>query len=76
MNKRIYQKVRMGVIKKAIVGFEVLAVVLMKTSTFWDIMPCRPLKLSYACCLFHAGFLLGLLFNPEDVGDMFLQNFG
>jgi hypothetical protein len=24
--------------------------------------------------LLHAGFLLGLFFNPEDGGDMFLQN--
>jgi hypothetical protein len=23
---------------------------------------------------FHAGFLLGLFFNPEDGGDMFLQS--
>jgi hypothetical protein len=23
---------------------------------------------------FHCGFLLGLVFNPEDGGDMFLQN--
>jgi hypothetical protein len=27
-----------------------------------------------ACCLFYAGFLLGLLINPEDGGDMFLRN--
>jgi hypothetical protein len=27
----------------------------------------------HATC-FHAGFLLGLFFNPEDGGDMFLQN--
>jgi hypothetical protein len=27
-----------------------------------------------ACCLFHAGFLIGLLFNSEDGGDMILQN--
>jgi hypothetical protein len=26
--------------------------------------------------LLHAGFLLGLLFNPGDGGDMFLQNIG
>jgi hypothetical protein len=25
---------------------------------------------------FHAGFLLILLFNPEDGGDMFLRNVG
>jgi hypothetical protein len=24
----------------------------------------------------HAGFLLGLFFNPEDEGDIFLQNIG
>jgi hypothetical protein len=25
-----------------------------------------------ACCLLHAGFLTGLLFNPEDGGYIFL----
>jgi hypothetical protein len=52
-------------------------------------MPCSPVKLNHvseehitsifraaACCLLHAGFLLGLLFNPEDEGDMFLRNVG
>jgi hypothetical protein len=29
-------------------------------------------KPSIAYCLIHAGFLLRLLFNPEDGGDMFL----
>jgi hypothetical protein len=28
------------------------------------------------CCLFHSGFLLSLLFNPEDEGDMLLRNVG
>jgi hypothetical protein len=29
-----------------------------------------------ACCLLHAGFLLGLFFDPEDGGNMFFQNVG
>jgi hypothetical protein len=29
-----------------------------------------------AYCLLHASFLLGILFNPEDGGDMFLRNVG
>jgi hypothetical protein len=28
------------------------------------------------CHLFHAGIFLGLFFDPEDGGDMFLRNFG
>jgi hypothetical protein len=28
------------------------------------------------CYLLHSGFLLGLLFNPEGGGAMFLQNVG
>jgi hypothetical protein len=31
---------------------------------------------SSACCLLHAGFLLGLLYNTEDGGDVFLRNIG
>jgi hypothetical protein len=31
---------------------------------------------SYVCNLLHVGFLLGLFFEPEDGGDMFLQNVG
>jgi hypothetical protein len=27
-------------------------------------------------CLLHAGLFLGLFFDPEDGGDMFLQNIG
>jgi hypothetical protein len=29
-----------------------------------------------ACCRLHTGFLLGLLFNPEDGSDIFLWNAG
>jgi hypothetical protein len=53
----------------------------MKSSVFWDVTPCSPLKanrrfegkyfLQLATC-FQAGFLLGLFFDPEDGGDMFL----
>jgi hypothetical protein len=43
-------------------GSEVLTTVVTKSSIFWDITPCSLL----------AGFLLGLFFDPEDGGDMFL----
>jgi hypothetical protein len=29
-----------------------------------------------ACYLLHSGFLLGLLFDPENRGDMFHQSVG
>jgi hypothetical protein len=29
-----------------------------------------------SCCLLYASFLLGLLFKPEDVSDVFLRNVG
>jgi hypothetical protein len=81
------------------VRFEILKAVVMKSSIFWDITPCSPLKTNrrfrgtcrlhlqgrisrarnqralLATC-FHAGFLSGLFFNPEDGGDMFLRNVG
>jgi hypothetical protein len=31
---------------------------------------------SLACCLLFAGFLFGLLINPEDGDDIFLWNTG
>jgi hypothetical protein len=31
---------------------------------------------SFASCLLHAGFLLGLLFRPEDQDNILLQNAG
>jgi hypothetical protein len=56
----------------------------MKSSIFWDITPCSALKDSrrfgetYLIFGFPlpGGFLLGLLLNPEDGGDIFLQNVG
>jgi hypothetical protein len=61
-------------------------------SVFWDITLCSPLKInrrfgltcrlhfedrrSRAFFIFHADFLLGILFDPEDGGDIFLRNFG
>jgi hypothetical protein len=58
---------------------------LKKNPIFWDTMTCSPLKISQnfgeqyhlhfqgmnCLLLLHAGFLLGLLFNPEDGHKMF-----
>jgi hypothetical protein len=33
----------------------------------------KPSRLSSACCQLHDDFLPGLLFSPEDGGNMFLQ---
>jgi hypothetical protein len=42
-------------------GFEVFATADMKTSILWEVF-----------CLLHAGFLFGLLFRPEDGGNISL----
>jgi hypothetical protein len=57
------------------VGFEVIMAVAMISSVFWFITQCSYI-FSSAYYLFHAGFFLGLLFYPEDGGDMFFWNFG
>jgi hypothetical protein len=50
----------------------------LKSPIFWNITPCSPLKVNRAllAASFHADFLLGLFFDPEDGGDIFLPNFG
>jgi hypothetical protein len=63
-----------------LVGSEVRTATVMKISIYRLITPCSPLKVNRRLALlvicFHAGFLLGLFFNPENGGDMFLRNFG
>jgi hypothetical protein len=73
-----------------VVGFEVITAVVMNISIFWDITPCSPLRVnqrfggtfrlhlqgSKLATYFTLVFLLGLFFDTEDVGDMFLRNFG
>jgi hypothetical protein len=36
----------------------------------------KPSRKPSAYYLLHAGFFLGLFFDPEDGGDMFLRNVG
>jgi hypothetical protein len=63
--------------------------VVKKSTIFWDITPCSLFSADVseehiasifsrallATC-FQAGFRLGLFFDPEDGGDMFLRNVG
>jgi hypothetical protein len=72
------------------VGFEVLTAVVIKSPILWDMsrslrrfgetyrlhLRCQTRNLRDAGSSFlHAGFLLGLVFDPEDEGGMFLRNF-
>jgi hypothetical protein len=43
---------------------------------YWVISPKFISILSSACYLLYANFLLGLFFDPEDGGDIFLRNVG
>jgi hypothetical protein len=36
----------------------------------------KTLEKKHSCCLNFAGFLFGLLFDPEDEGRTFLRNVG
>jgi hypothetical protein len=69
--------------------FEVITAVVMKCPVFWDITPSSPLVVNWrfggTCRLhlqvrsrgiWHSGFLLSLLFDPEDGGSIFLRNVG
>jgi hypothetical protein len=54
-----------------VVGFEVLMVVLMKNSVFWDITLCSLLRIDNSHLL-HIGFFLGSFFDAEGGGNVFL----
>jgi hypothetical protein len=62
------------------VGPEVLTMVVMNSSVFWDMTSCSPVKVNRrfgrTWALLHAAFLPDLLLNPEGGGDMFLRKFG
>jgi hypothetical protein len=63
-------------IEEHYVGFEVLTAVVIKSSVF--VLHCPPVSyinqnFGKPMVLLHASFLLGLFFNPEDGGDMFLR---
>jgi hypothetical protein len=69
--------------------FEVLTAAVMKTSVFWDITPCSPLKVDRPFGGVYRLYIHGRTisqetrqhetysmqsFDPEDGGHMFLQN--
>jgi hypothetical protein len=51
---------------------------LKNSSNFLDTTLCNSVKVNRtsACYLPHTGFLLGLLFGPDDGGDIFIRNVG
>jgi hypothetical protein len=97
MNRQLYlqlveEKIPIREINNRNVGSEVLTAVVMKSTIFWDLTACSPLKVNrrlggtyrlhlrglqaLLATCFHTGFLLGLFFDPEDGGDMFFRNVG
>jgi hypothetical protein len=57
--------------KPVSIGFEVLTAVVTK-----DSISVVRWKSSFTCCLIHAGFSLGLFFDPEDGGDILSRDGG
>jgi hypothetical protein len=57
------------------VGFEVLTVVIMKSTIFWVVTVCGLVEAHQhsACHMLVAGFLLSFLFSPGDEGNKFWQ---
>jgi hypothetical protein len=67
--------------RTADVGSEDLTAVVVKSTIFWDITQCGPLKVYRrfgGTCRLHlpVDFLLGVFFDPEDGGHIFLRNVG
>jgi hypothetical protein len=63
-----------------ITNYEALLYAVLSTSLLLHLFKSRyslqhlVLKLTLLATCFHDGFLLGLFFDPEDGGDMFLRN--
>jgi hypothetical protein len=45
-----------------------------RPNTFISCLPSQVQRPRSACYLIHAGFFLGLFFDPEDGGNIFLRN--
>jgi hypothetical protein len=68
-------------VKYFYVGFEILSAVTMKNAVFCNMTSCSPIEVhtfwrnvlqATACRLLLAGYLLGLVFDPEDEVNTFL----
>jgi hypothetical protein len=53
------------------VPIKALIVVTLKSSIFWDTMPCNRVKVNYLL-LVSCWFLVWLFFDAEDEGDTFI----